>query len=259
MNEHRTSVPTPRHRSLSALALGSALGLGLTSLFGGCPAESENVTVAGAGGSFGVGNGGQGGGDPTCSEQPCKLLAPQCGCPTGEHCMNNDSVRSCQPATGEKSPSDSCSGNECAAGSVCADNLTGAPMMCHQYCYLDEHCEAPGGACQLQGGVGLCTHNCDPLTATGCLATGTKCDATLGADMVPHTLCTGAGDGVQGDLCVETSECAEGLGCLLVTGQADKSCLTWCDVADPVCPENLDCENFDPALTIGDIEYGVCT
>jgi hypothetical protein len=62
---------------------------------------------------------------------------------------------------------------------------------------------------------------------------------------------------LQGDPCAIPQDCAAGLSCI-ATNQTDKTCLTWCDVANPLCPALTICEGFDPPILVGAREYGVC-
>jgi hypothetical protein len=102
----------------------------------------------------------------------------------------------------------------------------------------------------------LCTTDCDPLLQTGCPAAGTKCD--LGSSGGGFSHCTGVGAAAQDAPCTATADCAAGLTCTSVNS-GPLACYTWCDVENPDCPDQTLCTSFSPALTIGAIEYGICT
>ena len=232
----------------------------------GCPADDGGLILTppppppttGAGGEAGApSDGGNNfGGAGACDEEPCKLVAPQCGCVIGQRCVHAASERSCVPVGGK--PAGAECANDCLAAHVCVNNGTGAPQMCHRYCLGDGDCIGDGSRCILElAGVpeSLCTKDCDPLLQTGCVAAGTKCD--IGTSTSGFTQCTGVGAGVQGDLCDTTSDCTAGLTCTSVNA-GPNTCYTVCDVDNPTCPAQTACSPFNPSVTIGDTEYGIC-
>jgi hypothetical protein len=215
----------------------------------------------GTGGSSSTASSGGMGG--MCSEDPCKLVAPQCGCDSDEACALVDGERLCVGA-GTTGPNELCSGNDCAPGSQCL-SVAGASI-CYQHCTMDAECTAPGGLCVVHIGDGkggvypetLCSTNCNPISNAGCPA-GSRC--TFGLDEGPperyYTLCVGVGGGQQGDGCNSPDDCAAGLDCLTVNAQT--LCYTFCDLDSPVCPGSTECLiNFDPPADVGGIEYGAC-
>src|SRR5690606_28592558 len=111
---------------------------------------------SGSGGEGGTG--GEGGFDDGCSEQPCKLVPPQCGCRVGQRCVDTGG-KHCVDVGGK--PAGAVCEGDCIAGHVCADNGTGAPPMCHRYCLADTDCVGDGSRCilPLASGVeeSLCT------------------------------------------------------------------------------------------------------
>jgi hypothetical protein len=232
-----------------------------------CSAGNDGDPIpVGAGGSGtggGIGGAGTGGViDPNCIEQPCKLTAPQCGCAEGERCTiaSMPTTRACLP-NGDKNVTEGC--GECVAGSMCMDNGTGAPPLCHQFCAADAECGGPGALCIIDvGGIAkVCTHACDPVAKSGCAEPSTKCDLfqETADPQRWYTLCGAAGPGTQGDACTVTTECANGFACVPVnTGMMLQTlCAEWCNVATPTCPVGT-CEPFSEPVLVGTIEYGVC-
>ncbi|MBW2455735.1 MAG: hypothetical protein JRI68_14555 [Deltaproteobacteria bacterium] len=216
----------------------------------------------GGGGGFGGfggfgGSGGQGG--LPCEEDPCRLVAPQCGCPAGDRCTFAGGAKSCAP-NGDKAKAEACE-NDCQAGMLCLDADQGAGSLCHQYCIDDEDCDAPGGLCLMSvTGLGpekLCTHNCDPVSSAGCNDAGSKCDIyTLTADPnTKLTQCGGFGTGTQDSPCGDASDCTKGYTC--VNNGTTTVCMQWCMVAQPTCSQGQ-CMPLNPTTMLGSVEYGVC-
>ncbi len=203
-----------------------------------------------------------------CAEMPCKLVAPQCGCPAGEKCtVNGGGDRICAPE-GAAVTGDNCGvGNDCVAGSLCLTTSTMA--MCRAFCDADDQCAAPGGLCVLQvadgnGGVWpakYCSENCDPVSGAGCAPANAKCEVAREASPGDRlfTLCVGVGASVQGASCMATADCAAGFGCFTLSDNSTK-CLQWCKPNNnPSCGANTTCSPFPaPGIVIGAVEYGVC-
>jgi len=198
-----------------------------------------------------------------CSEQPCKLVAPQCGCPSGQMCTTSDvnGTRTCIVA-GAQQVGQACSpSNDCVPGSRCS----GTPKsLCRSFCSVDSDCTPPGGAClvdivPLAPGVSVCTQNCDPTTNEGCSVTGFGCqaqrDPTSGK---AFTICLeDSGAGTQNSLCqADVGNCAPNFDCVSVGG-GPYSCVRWCKVAQG-CAGGLQCVHFAPPMLIGSTEYGTC-
>jgi hypothetical protein len=276
----------------AALVLAVAAGLGASCAAGrekeagagtGPGGAGSGASASGAGGAGGTGGaggsgghagaeaeGGAGGAPPDCTELPCKLVLPQCGCPDGAQCSIVDaSSIQCVPA-GDKADGAPCgfSVNECKPGYICLNNLTGAGGLCHRFCKSDTDCAAPGGLCVMNPGASqkACSQNCDPVTATGCPdAMLTKCDlAKDNVSMKWFSRCTGKGTKQQGEECGGgPSQCDKGMSCFNVTDQAmmvtKQLCLTWCVVGGAVgCPPNSQCSQLNPPVTLGSIQYGAC-
>jgi hypothetical protein len=220
---------------------------------GGAGATGTGTTV----GTGGMGTGGTGTGS-LCEEDPCKLVAPQCGCAPGEKCQWDNDMRSCM-ADGTADEGESC--GSCKAGMLCV--AIGTFGTCKRYCNTDAECSAgPGSICLLQIGSyeqKWCTDNCDPVSGAGCPSSG-KCELGQSEDppMPYFTVCTPSGAGQQGSPCTDFTDCAAGLSCLTNPNTMTDQCLTWCQVSQGLCPTNTACTPFQTPATVGSIEYGVC-
>lgn len=238
---------------------------------GAQPSEGGAGGEGGAiGGAAGAGGGGSGGAPPVCEEAPCKLIAPQCGCPDGNKCsVDNQGALVCA-AEGEALLGEECDASDpCIAGLICVVTKSTAPPVstCMKFCETDIQCKMPGGLCvfELNDANGdpiesatLCTQNCDPLTNTGCPVPETSCQAAKeeGSTMKSYTFCTGAGLGGQGATCATAEDCQAGFGCFTVG--MELQCLKWCSSQSATCPGGTTCQIPDPAITIDTVAYGAC-
>jgi hypothetical protein len=201
----------------------------------------------------------------SCSESPCKLTTPQCGCPSGEACTIDQSQVACL-TSGTTGLTQACSATElCAPGLLCVQAGASASI-CDKFCDSDADCTAPGGLCIVtlndgHGGaipdVTLCTDNCDPVTNAGCPASGTSCQVGQEptGQMRNLTFCTGAGTLGQGETCDPTNnECLPTYGCI------SNVCLQYCDAANPSCVTCAPLQNSTTMtdIFIGSTQIGVC-
>jgi hypothetical protein len=244
---------------------GSTTSTTTTSTTGGMGGDGGMPTAGGMGGApAGMGGmGGDGGMMEECSESPCKVTAPQCGCPDPlTKCSLQNYVRVCKTA-GSGQAGDACDNDaDCAAGTMCL--FVAGLGVCRAFCEQDASCAPPGGLCTIElalspGTEKWCSDNCDPITTAGCTLPGSKCELLQAADPPQpwYSVCVTAGTGVQGDPCNSLDDCAPGLGCLTVNSVS--SCHQWCNVGAPNCPAAAPtCAPFDPVLTIGAIQYGGC-
>jgi hypothetical protein len=260
-------------RIAGVLVLGGGLAAGCAK--GGENSETDD-DPAGSGGTGGAaggmggmggfaGMGGEGGTPEMCSEDPCKLVLPQCGCGEGTQCtVDQGGARSCVPE-GDSAPATYCS-NDCTPGHLCVNNGgTGLSGICHKFCATDADCAPPGGLCVLpltSGAATVCSQNCDPISDTGCKEAepGLKCDLgreAMGAQRW-FTRCLNAGAGVQNSVCTSPNQCAPGHGCLGVDMEPNNYCLEWCNTLAPQCPAAHSCASFLTPITIGAITYGAC-
>lgn len=213
---------------------------------GGAGAEGAggNPNVGGAGGNPSVGGnpnaGGQGGGPP-CSEDPCKLVDPQCGCADGNKCtIDADGDRGCV-AAGTAAFAAQCDANQdCVAGAICLGEA--AVGYCAEFCDADTDCSG-GNICAVHLGdgaggvlpdVSMCSSTCNLATASGC-PSGLGCILAREGDGQQRffTMCFAALAGTTGTACPTPDVCAPGYGCYN-TGMADQ-CFQNCDVNAPSC------------------------
>jgi len=217
-----------------------------------------------------------------CSENPCKLLPPQCGCPSSEMCTLNGSTgdRVCAP-NGTAAVGEACGGStgvDCAPGSLCVTLGGGTSPIstCRAFCTDDNQCDGFGGICQLQLADAqmnpipdkMCSENCDLASNTGCnTVPGTKCWILVDQDTTPNrffTACGNAGTGTLGTSCTEEHECAPGYGCLSFTDNnanppvMRQECGRWIDANTTACGTNEVTLNFNPAAIVGSFEYAAC-
>ncbi len=200
----------------------------------------------------------------SCTESPCRLVAPQCGCPSAQACvLDGTGARFCATA-GAAMTGQSCTGVAgCRAGDLCINIAApGTTNVCSHFCSSDADCS--GGLCLITlddgsggalPGVTLCTHVCDPVTQTGCPAAA-YCGVfqeTTGA-MRPLTDCaTPVGTGGQGATCFDDTDCRAGFGCV------GGACLHWCRYpAGTGCTGGLICYGFSTPIIIRGQQYGVC-
>ncbi len=243
---------------------------GATTATGGASSSSDTsantsgTTNSGTGGMTSATSTAASGSGGNCSESPCKVTSPQCGCANGQKCsLDGQGLRVCI-ADGNVAVGQSCIGPICMAGSMCLGNQTFAN--CKKFCNTDSECSAPGGLCiiQVDDGNGgsyketWCSENCDPVSGTGCpLATG-KCE--IGQESTPpnrfFTTCLQAGSGVQGQTCNLITDCASGYGCINYNNQ--DVCAKWCKTSSPSCPGATNCATFTTPMLIGSLEYGAC-
>ncbi len=273
-------------RSASKLMLGGAFGawLVVACATGGSRVDvgdDGNITETTAGGNGGQGgttaptaggfggtpttttggNGGAGGEEPPCDEDPCKVMAPQCGCPSDEKCSLLNYMRACRPA-GNNSHGQTCvADSDCVAGTFCM-NL-GGHRVCRDFCESNADCVGPGGQCTIELGLNpgnekWCSDNCDPITNGNCAVAGSKCELLQqNVTMDWYTQCVAAGTGTQGSACNSLDDCAPGFGCLTVNSVT--SCHQYCDVDLPSCPGSAPtCASFETPVIVGTKEYGGC-
>lgn len=204
---------------------------------------------------------------PTCSEDPCKLIAPQCGCEVGFGCtLDANGDHGCAQA-GPYGQGDPCNESAlCEAGTVCvgyADDLT----TCATFCDSDTMCEAPGGKCVVglgDSGVNVCTENCSVIGGTGCALPGVDCQLGITEQDVVFTVCalSGETDLVEQEICLATEDCAPGFACLETT-EGDLRCFQWCNVNADSCPTDFpNCTGLNVTegvpLMLGTVPLGAC-
>ncbi|MCA9605419.1 MAG: hypothetical protein KC619_07480 [Myxococcales bacterium] len=201
-------------------------------------------------------------GGGSCSESPCRLVSPQCGCAGGQGCYLSGASRVCG-TPGPETEGQSCSGaTACQPGLLCIGAGTGG--FCSRFCNSDTDCTGAGSICLLElddgtgtsiPGVTLCTNNCNPASP------GVGCPSTMGCEIYQEsagamrifTGCRPAGTAAEGDPCVDPEDCGPGLFC------GSGTCYRWCrQPLGSECTGFTFCESFtDPAI-VGGVEYGYC-
>ena len=204
----------------------------------------------------------------SCTESPCRLVSPQCGCAAGQACYLTGATRACA-AAGTGTEGAACtSSSSCAPGFDCINfSGTASGQQCTRYCGTDTDCGGRAGALcigTLNDGAGgtvpgvrTCTAGCNPVTSLGC-APGLGCAVyreNSGA-MRWLTDCGGpVGSGTQDAPCFDDSDCARGHLCDTMLGL----CLSWCRVGvGSDCDFGYTCYRFTTPAVIGGTEYGVC-
>lgn len=231
---------------------------------GGASVSSGSTGGGGTAGSGGEGGGvgGMGGATPMCSEDPCKLTSPQCGCSDGEMCTLRMGERTCGPA-GTAQLGEPCSATHwCAPGGLCFGLGSNVQGLCRAFCDDDTDCaSSPGAGCALRigtsgGGVAedrVCSEACHIVTNDGCPVEGTKCVAITST----NTACGTAGTGALGDTCTAGFDCQVGLACAPSPTQPNAhECMQVTTMSNPQCPQGTAPQNA--GVTIGSVTYLVC-
>lgn len=203
--------------------------------------------------------------DTTCGESPCRLVAPQCGCPTGQACsLAGDGSRSCQ-VEGVNDESERCDSGGCVAGTACVNvSVTATDVaMCKRFCDSDADCTGGvGSVCLAELGTTgqqVCTSSCEPASQLGCPANsfcGIFTEMGTGRRL---TDCSGpVGAGGQGAICTGSEDCQKGFTC--ANPGTGNQCMRWCrrSPAGGECGFGETCIGFDPALVFNSTEYGAC-
>jgi hypothetical protein len=253
-------------------------GVGPTMDSGSTPGPDTGVPLVDSG-SPGVDSGGSPGTDAgapgvdagggSCSESPCRLAPPQCGCPAGQGCYLDSSSNRICGTPGPEVEGQACSGTTaCQPGLLCISLDTSA--FCARFCSTDADCVAGSGSlCILElndgaggsiPGVKLCTQACDPtaLSASGC-PSGTGCAIYEESDP-PNRIFTGcrpAGTAGTGAPCVDTEDCATGHFCADPAGSGNE-CVRYCRLPGGSCGAGRICNAFSEPVVVGSVEYGFC-
>jgi len=237
---------------------GSHVGGHAGGTFPGGSAPGGSTAGGSAPGGGSTGGSASGGGAP-CSEDPCKLTLPQCGCASGEKCTLTGTNRICRDngTDGEAQPCEG-SPDSCVAGYICV-HADDDPYSCHKFCATDADCAPPQSICffDLGGAATLCSGACDPVGGSGCPTPGLKCE--IGLDEGPperfFTLCASEGTGTQGTACTGSGDCASGYTCV-DTGTT--TCAAWCEYSGTGYCAYGTCSPFTDPVMIGSTEYGGC-
>ena len=206
------------------------------------------------------------GGGGGCTETPCRLVSPQCGCAVGQGCYISGGDRVCG-APGTELTGQACAGaTACQAGNLCVGDASMSAALCRRFCDSDSDCAGAGALCllTLSDGMGgsipdatLCTAACNPASSTGCPPT-MGCDIfqeSMGAMRV-LTDCRAAGSTGEGATCTDSDQCAPGLFCGGATGS--QMCVRYCQLPGGTCGAGTTCNAFTDPVIVGGIQYGYC-
>ena len=194
-----------------------------------------------------------------CSESPCRLVSPQCGCAAGQSCDVRSSVQACFAAgTGTEGQPCANDTNPCAPGLTC----TGSPGYCVYYCRTDSDCPSGGGSiCGLKrvndDGITLakmCGIDCDPVHNTGCRS-DTTCEIASVREGTREavTRCIGFTEAFPLPICLPGS-CPSGQFCFDVS-----TCKKYCRIGmRSDCPSPQVCTTLAARPQIDGTEYGYC-
>ncbi len=212
-----------------------------------------------------------------CATQPCEIIS-QCGCAATQACDIDGSDLdggACRPVTTPGQVTSTCdTADDCDRGFVCLGSSAG--RSCRKYCEANTDCTAPRGQCVVDIVSGttpvpnipsVCSSGCDPtnVAAGGCPASW-KCNvytATHNAMTYNITDCDpSVGALGQGGNCKVGTEgddalCSANHLCTTIDAGTNFGCRKICNRAASNCGA-LTCIAFNPALTVGGTEYGVC-
>ncbi|RLB45476.1 MAG: hypothetical protein DRJ42_29830 [Deltaproteobacteria bacterium] len=189
-----------------------------------------------------------------CSESPCRLVLPQCGCSSGQMCARvtaGSPVRSCVREGATPLGEYCIFATGCQAGFTCVRG-NGAGI-CMRWCEGPGDCA--GTECLrlvIDDSVGACRIPCNPIDRTGC-AVGTACYVAPGAELsgasATLTLCVAPGTGAIGTACTAPFDCQPGLACPI------DRCVELCDLDAPSCGTGT-C--MDLGWSADGVRYGEC-
>jgi hypothetical protein len=190
-------------------------------------------------------------------------LDPQCGCGSQGTCDVNYPASDNGETVCVQSTGNGQIGAICSDTAQCAPGLSCWSQACRPYCTtVDAPCNVAGTNDCYQvflpststpiPNASVCGINCklDDLYSCG----GDENGCIYYTDSNGNqTDCSGLGS-YNTVSCTESAPfCAPGYACLV-----DDTCEPWCEVDDPACAGDSQCTEFDPALIVQGIEYGVC-
>lgn len=242
----------------------------------------ESGGMGGSGGAGGTGGSGGSGGVSSssssgngCSEMPCTVVLPQCGCDEPQMCyVDTEGKRSCIPEGTVMTNSLCSASSACVKGALCS-RLDVNLSTCQQACFSDADCDVANASfCVrhfIQGNgvdldaLKLCSPACDLMTNAGCPGTETGCRDSRESNGAKRffTLCDTVGMGQQGASCTQDRDCAGTFKCVPSNMGAAKMCAQYCVVGGAPCPSSLTCAPLISSLDSMKVEilgkeYGAC-
>lgn len=211
-----------------------------------------------------------------CATQPCDILT-QCGCGSSMACdidSSDNMGTACRAVLTAGIETSTCTNaSRCAPGYVCLFEVGTNVGTCNKYCDANADCGTPRGKCIISINAGgqpiagipkACTSNCDPLgnAANDCPA-GYKCSlfsSQNDGDFVDCVVVATAG--TQGAACLTNGNpndklCAANHLCTTVNSAT--ACRKMCNRTNNTgCVGAQTCLGFNPAFSVGGVEYGVC-
>ncbi len=195
------------------------------------------------------GHAADGGADGGCT--PCRILAPQCGCPEGTSCHPEYAgAHVCRTA------------GSYGLGSACVVHYDCRPTLaCHQgACVIV--CEPPDAEDRCEGPYSACVHWDDSHLFASCNIvcepeTSLQCGAALACRIrtiagYNYTHCGPEGTRSLGQSCTSEASCQRTLTC--VSGPLESTCRRICSRSSTSCT----CD-FSRARTVNGVTYGYCT
>lgn len=193
----------------------------------------------------------------TCSELPCRLRAPQCGCHDGEGCYaDGTGAVGCAPA-GTLTLGTACVGiADCLPGLICV-SLTDTYSQCMSPCTDASEC---GRDCVFEGAfgtdppIGVCSFGCDPVDDRGC-GLGHRCGILVdGSDFTAASVCVPTGTVPDGGSCTTSETCRSGICVTYATGGR---CEELCNL-NYDCRSTENCVDFGTPVTYDGARLGYC-
>lgn len=241
-----------------------------------------------AGGTGGTGTGGMGGASVMCempygpftgctpqrSGSACDPVC-QAGCRCGERCNFEGTAALCKSQAGPfRQPYETCEprADACRPGTICLEEVADAcSSHCYKYCRTDADCGMLNARCTLEVQLGtsntsykVCSppvEPCSPVGMARCGNQGTRPFPTFGcyvlsAKFPDLAVCDCAGNVAMGQACKFEHECAPGLECVSVSGQAQ--CRRVCALMGGLgCPVGQTCTPFTSG-GVNSTRFGYC-
>jgi hypothetical protein len=187
----------------------------------------------------------------SCAATPCKLVPPQCGCPSAEACYIPKDKPVCLPVGSAPDGAPCSTDNQCHGGAVCLSGFkTGS--QCMTMCDPKAPSTCATGVCITSAlpWLGVCMVDCDPVTQQGCGSS--QCRVLQYLDAYVTACGFLAGTQPAGATCEGSDACAAGHVCYGGT------CRAICRLDTGLGCSNGTCQSAAPKFRVGKSELGVC-